>query len=159
MSIETPAQPQHGPVELHVVTLGQLREPDPYRAWSDPDGLAPMTKSKRSAFLTNPLQHGDQEPVQIIATIDGRVIGGIHMVAGELVAKGVVIPTLWGSSLFVAADARRTGAGQAIVQRMHELADTVAICGISEMSSKLYDRLHWVRYKMPRMVGIIRSTP
>src|SRR5262249_53998989 len=141
--------------KLHVVTLGELRA-GRSSGWIDPDGLGQMTECKRKAFLTNPLQHGESEPVQIVATVDDHVAGRIDLLAGEFVVRQRPVPVLWGTYLHVGTAWRGRGIALAIVRHMHDVSPTVAICGISEISSGIYDKLSWVRFKIPRMVCLLR---
>lgn len=146
-------------VILQPVSAADLRTEQIYDQWSDPESIARMTGSKRTAFLCNPLLPGDSETVQIVATHEGRVVGRMDFLSGEFLVGGTRIPTTWGSSLFVSPNARGMGVGLKLVEAMHALKDTVAICGISEMSSRMYDKLHWTRFLIPRYVCLIRSQP
>ena len=95
--------------ETHVVSNADLRALRNPRALDDPDGVAEIPARKRAALLSNPLLGPEDDPVQILGTVDGRIVGRLDLLAGSIDTPEGTIPCFWGSSLYVTPAARGHG--------------------------------------------------
>lgn len=140
-----------------VVRKRDVRNGGPGIAWDDPEGIAYNSPERRQAMLDNPLSRSDEDPVQLLAVLDNRVIGRIDIYWGEIVAQGKTYPIAWGSSLNVSPSFRQGGAGLLLILKLQSLARIAGVCGVAEMACELYRRLRWVEHAMPRYVFLRRS--
>ncbi len=101
--------------------------------------------------------------MQIIAVRGNRVIGRIDFLAGDMCLrtnKGhefLKVPVLWGSSLFVPPEERRSMAGTLIMMRMATVACTVGANGPSQMALPMYARLGFAALPLERFILLRRS--
>lgn len=157
-----------GEITLHVVTRGELEANDYGARWEDmeekaPDGttvtIVRMNPEKRRAILESPLPYGDDDPVRIVATVDGRAIGRCDVLPGLVEVRGEVVPCLIGSSLYVVEPWRDSLAGPKIVMRLNKLHHTIIGCGVSRAALPVFTGLRWRPVAMPRYVLVRRSRP
>lgn len=121
--------------------------------------LATLSSEFHRLLRTNPMSIGDDEPVQILGTSDGRVIGRMNIIAGRVCVAGHVVPILWGSGFTVSPEHRNSGVGAMILLAMHGLPVTVAVIGPSQLAIPLYRKLRWVELVVPRYVLPRRARP
>jgi hypothetical protein len=119
--------------------------------------LARLTPEKRLALLENPTHGDDQDPVQLVGTRDGRVIGRLDLFTGEAIVDGKPVPILWTSHLAVPEEFRKTLMGITLILKMHGLLHTVGACGVSVMAYPLFEKLKWRQFPMARHLAVRRS--
>ncbi|HSI33043.1 MAG: hypothetical protein ACAI43_02750 [Phycisphaerae bacterium] len=150
----TPPKPKS---EIHVIRKRDLRDPSYRPAWEDPEKIATFTAEKRLAILSNPLSRSDDDPVQIVGTVDGRAAGRMDLFAGEVSTGGQAVPVLWTSLLHVPVEHRSSLLGVLLILKMQALCPTVAACAVSQQALPVYEKLKWIDFRMPRYVLMRRS--
>ncbi|MGH8503217.1 MAG: hypothetical protein ACREVE_12235 [Gammaproteobacteria bacterium] len=147
------------PLRLHVLTTADIVDADPYSRWDDPDGIAPLSPSKRTALLANPLLQGDREPMQIIGTRGSTIIGRMDLIAGELLVRDRDQPVrmYWGSGLHVPAHARHTMMGIMLIMKAHGVCHTLGAHGPSQVAALIYEKLRWAELSFTRYIMLRRS--
>ncbi|MGE0255525.1 MAG: hypothetical protein AB7N54_09740 [Alphaproteobacteria bacterium] len=132
-------------LSVRAVTRAELRAGGLPAGVADPDGLAALHPGKRAALLDNPLARGEDDVVQLLGLSDGRVIGRVDLIAGEMVVDRKPLPVVWGSSLAVPEAWRRTGIGLMLILRMQSAGPIVGACGISHVVRPIYEKLNWAQ--------------
>jgi hypothetical protein len=145
--------------EIHTISRSELATDPGWDRWHDPDAIAPISPRKRKALLENPLARGDDDPVQLVGTLDGRVIGRLDLVGGSLHVHGKEVPCYWGSALYVPEEFRRTLMGVKLILAMQRMHHTVGASGVSRLVYPLYRNLRWLDFELPRFVLVRRSRP
>jgi hypothetical protein len=145
--------------EIHVITSRELATDPRWDRWQDPDSIAVIPPPKRKALLENPLAGGDDEPVQLLGTVGGRVAGRLDVLAGALTVEGEEARCLWTSALYVPVEFRQTLLGMKLVLALQRMHSTVGACGISRIALPLYQNLRWLEFELPRFVLVRRSRP
>ena len=140
---------------VHVIRKHEFR--DGIGDWKDPHGLFSVTAEKRCALLANPLSTDDQDPVRLIGTHNGIVVGTIDLLVGAFDVDGETVRTIWGSNYYVAEEARRTLMGVKLLVAMQRLHHTVSACNISQLALPIYQTLKWVDFSLPRYFHIRHS--
>lgn len=143
--------------EIHVVTRGDLARGTADRPWRDPDGILEMEEARRAALLANPLAVDDDEPVQLVGTRGGEVIGRLDLVKGSMRVDGHDLDCLWGSALVVPERHRRTLMGISLILKAQALAEVAGAAGPSQVAYSVYSRLKWMDVTLPRYVLMRRS--
>jgi hypothetical protein len=146
-----------GETKLHLISRADIAKNGCWSAWDDPDEIAPMSRVKIQAELTNPLGVSEDEPVQIIGTLNGRVIGRLDLIAGRLECNGDEVPCLWGSALYVPPEFRSTLMGVKLILELQRLHDTVGASGPGSLAYPLYRSLRWFDIPLTRYVLMRRS--
>lgn len=144
-------------LSVRAVTRAELRSGDVPAGLDDPDGLAAWHPGKRQALLANPLARGEQDVVQLLGLAEGRVVGRVDLLAGEITADGAPLPVVWGSALAVPEAWRHTGIGLMLILRMQSAGALVGACGISQAVRPIYEKLNWAILPMDRYVLVHRS--
>jgi hypothetical protein len=142
---------------IHVITRGELAAGPDYDRWHDPDRLAPMTEPKRATLLANPFPIEDDDPVQLIGTLGGEVIGRLDLVAGGIDVDGETVRCLWGSALYVPEQHRHTLMGVSLILKAQGLAASAGAAGPSQLAYPVYQKLKWLDAELPRYVLLRRS--
>jgi len=143
--------------EIHLISRRELATDPCWDRWQDPDAIAPIAPIKRKALLENPLARGDDDPIQLVGTLDGRVIGRLDLVGGALTVDGDDVPCYWGSALYVPEEFRHTLMGVSLILRLQRLHHTVGASGVSRLVYPLYKNLRWLDFELPRFVLVRRS--
>lgn len=141
---------------IHLVLRGDLLSGRVFD-WDDPDHIAELPPEKRRAWLDNPLRRDDQDPVQIIGTAGGRVIGKLDLLTGEAAIDGRREPMLWTSELYVQEEFRKTLMGVSLILKMQSFRQTLGACGVSKMALPLFEKLKWRDFPMRRYLALRRS--
>lgn len=142
---------------LEVVRLADLRDDTIYDRWENGDALGRMTAPRRAAFIANPLARGDDDPVQVVATLDGRAVARFDMFIGEVAVAGERVPVMWGSDLFVDPDFRKRGLGMMVSTGLQDIHPIAAVCGVSARSRPIFWKLAWTDFQMPRHLMVRHS--
>jgi hypothetical protein len=142
---------------LHVLRRPDLQAGTIYSSWARGDELARPTEAKRALMLDNPLSIGPDEPMQIIGTKGGRVIGRMDLIAGRLMAGAVEAPLLWGSEYFVPEEDRATMMGVMLLMKTQQAHHTVGAHGPSQMAYPLYAKLKWIDVPLQRYILLRNS--
>ena len=145
--------------EIHFISRRELATDPGWDRWQDPDAIAPISPIKRKALLENPLARGEDDPIQLVGTLDGRVIGRLDLVAGALDWNGEQVPCDWGSALYVPEEFRNTLMGVKLILALQRLQPTVGASGVSRQVHPLYSNLRWLDFEFPRFVLLRRSRP
>lgn len=145
--------------EIHVITMRELRTDPRWDRWEDPTSIAPISAEKKTALLTNPLAGEDDDPVQLLGTVDGHVAGRLDLVAGAFEVDGESVRCEWGSGFYVPEEYRQTLLGVKLVLAAQRLHDTIGASGSSRTASALYRNLRWSTFELPRFVLVRRSRP
>jgi hypothetical protein len=145
--------------DIHVITRRELRTDPRWDRWDDPESIAPIAPEKKAALLSNPLAGEDDEPVQLLGTVAGRIAGRLDLVAGALQVDGQSVRCEWGSGFYVPEEFRKTLLGVKLVLAAQRTHDTVGASGSSRTASMLYRNLRWRTFELPRLVLIRRSRP
>ena len=143
--------------EIHVISRRELATDPGWDRWHDPDGIAPISPIKRKALLENPLARRDGDPIQLVGTLDGRVVGRLDLVGGALEVHGEDVPCYWGSALYVPEEFRNTLMGLKLILTMQRMHHTVGASGISREVYPLYRNLRWLDFELPRFVLVRHS--
>jgi GNAT superfamily N-acetyltransferase len=142
--------------EVHVISNADLaagvRPP-----WDDPEEIARISESKRSALLANPLIGGADEPVQLVGTLGNRVIGRMDLVAGRIETPEGPVRCFWGSAFYVPEEFRSTLIGVKLVLTMERLVEAVGAGGPSQLAYPLYKSLRYLDFPLRRYVLVRRS--
>src|SRR5262245_19383284 len=125
----------------------------------DHTGLEGSSPEFRDVLLSNPMDGDDQQPMQILGVKEGRVIGQMNLVGGQICIEGQQFRILWGSGYDVPAEHRTTGIGAMILLHMHRLPYAVGVVGASQMAAPLYRNLNWVDFVAPRFLLLRRMRP
>ena len=125
--------------------------------WDDPDEIAPISASKRSALLANPLIGGADEPVQLVGTLADRAIGRMDLVAGRIETMEGPVRCFWGSAFYVPEEFRSTLIGVKLVLTMERLVEAVGASGPSQLAYPLYKNLRYLDFPLRRYVLVRRS--
>ena len=144
-------------VKLETLTLNQVLDGSVYSQWDNPHSLAIPTPQKAQAFHTNPLAKDFELPAQIVAVVEGVIIGNMDMFEGEIFISGERRSILWGSNLFVHPDYRHLAAGLGLLMQMQRSHPIVGVVGVSNMVYGVYQGLKWKQVVMPRVVAVAKS--
>jgi GNAT superfamily N-acetyltransferase len=142
---------------IEVVSNAELRDGEP--PFDDPGSLLELSAEKRSALFSNPFLGDDDEPLQLLAVVDGQVAGRIDLVAGELDTPEGRIGCFWGSALGVAPAFRGQGLAAALLRESESFRPAATACAPSRMSLPLYRRLGYVDLPLRRHVLVRNVTP
>ena len=148
-----------GKVKLETLTLAQVVDGSVYGQWDNPYELAVPTVEKSAALQSNPYRSTVEVPAQVVAVLDGVIIGNMDMFEGKIYINGAPTPMMWGSNLFVHADFRHVGAGLGLLMQMQRSFPIVGVVGVSKMIHGVYQGLKWTEHILPRMVHVSRSRP
>ena len=123
--------------------------------FDDPHGLCRLSPETLAAFRGNPFRQSQDEPVQLVGTVDGCAAGTIMFLPGELVVDGKVFSVTWCSGLFVVPEYRKSLLGILLVKEARGSHNIVGGSRLSEMALPIFKRLGWLsipltRYIMPR---------
>ena len=143
--------------DIHILTKRELATDPRWDRWDDPDAIATISPVKRKALLENPFVGSDDEPIQLIGTLDERVIGRLDLVGGELNVQGADVRCCWGSGLYVPEEFRKTLMGVKLILTMQRMHDTVGASGVSRVAYPLYRNLRWLDFELPRHVLVRHS--
>lgn len=141
---------------LHILRRPDVQAGTIYSTWERGDELARLSEAKRAMMLDNPLTLGPDEPMQIIGTKGGRVIGRMDLIAGRLIAGATDVPLLWGSGYFVPEEDRATMMGVMLLMKTQQAHHTVGAHGPSQMAYPLYAKLKWIDVPLQRYI-LLRS--
>ncbi len=127
---------------IEVVTAGQVeafaaRALD--EAAADPGAVVPISRSRARAWATNP-QAGPDEPVLLVARLEGRCVGYLGMFP-TLLATGVPGETgtvSWLSAFFVLEELRGQAVGALLLMQALSLGRSLAVAGPAEEAAALY---------------------
>lgn len=144
---------------LEIVRLSDLREQTIYQRWQGGEAIGRMSPPRLETFLTNPLNRGDDDPVQAIVVIENRAAARFDMFMGEVAVGGEPVSVVWGSDLFVDPDFRRRGLGLMVSQALQDIHPVAAVCGVSARSRPIFWKLEWTDFQMPRHMALRRSRP
>jgi GNAT superfamily N-acetyltransferase len=148
-----------GAPTIRVVSNAELRAgwaPDPAE---DPHSVATIDPVKRQALLTNPLLGPDDEAARLLVGLDGRLAGGIDLLAGEAETPDGPVPLFWGSALRVAPEFRGRGLAEHLLRTAGSLRSGHGASAASRMSEPLYSRLGYVDLPLQRHVLVRRTGP
>lgn len=128
-------------------------------AYDDPASYAQLHPSKVAAIRNNPFLESETGCGQLLGICGSTIIGGICPIPLQIVADGKVYSAICGSSLLVIPEARSTGYGMDIPEKMRNLCkDRIDIsCGISNDSRRLLKLLGRRLFPVQRHVMIRRS--
>jgi hypothetical protein len=143
--------------EIHLISRRELATDPGWDRWHDPDAIAPISPIKQKALLENPLARGDDDPIQLVGTLDARVIGRLDLVGGALDVHGEEVPCTWGSALYVPKEFRKTLMGVKLILTMQRMHDTVGASGVSRLVYPLYRNLRWLDFELRRFVLLRRT--
>jgi len=143
--------------EIHILTKRELTTDPRWDRWNDPDAIAPIPPEKQKALLENPFVGGDDDPIQLIGTLDGRVIGRLDLVDGALDVLGDEVRCCWGSGLYVPEEFRKTLMGVKLILALQRIHHTVGASGVSRAAHSVYTSLRWLDFELPRYVLVRRS--
>ncbi len=144
---------------IEIVRLADLRADTIYDRWEGGAEIGRMAAPRREAFLANPLRHGDDDPAQVIVTLDGRAVARFDMFLGEVFVAGQPVPMLWGSDLFVDPGFRNRGLGMTVSKGLQDVHPVAAVCGVSARSRPIFRKLQWTDFHLQRHLVIRRSRP
>ncbi len=144
-------------VKLETLTLNQVLDGSVYSQWDNPHSLAIPTPQKAQALRANPLAKDFELPAQIVAVVEGVIIGNMDMFEGEISISGERRSILWGSNLFVHPDYRHLAAGLGLLMQMQRSHPIVGVVGVSNMVYGVYQGLKWKQVVMPRVVAVAKS--
>jgi GNAT superfamily N-acetyltransferase len=145
---------------IHFISNRDLREGrTPEGVEEDPEGIAQLPPGKRAALLSNPQLGPDDEPVQIVATNEGRVVGQYTLFAGTFETPEASLPCYWGSGLFVSESARGLGVATALLEASEALPRVMTSCGVSRQAMPLFVKRGYLDVAMPRHVLVRRTQP
>lgn len=142
---------------VHILTKRELTTDPRWDRWDDPDVIAPIPPVKQKALLENPFVGGDDDPIQIIGTLDGRVVGRLDLVGGALNVLGEEVPCCWGSGLYVPEEFRKTLMGVKLILTLQRMHHTVGASGVSRAAYSVYKNLRWLDFELPRYVLVRHS--
>ena len=143
--------------EIHILTQHELATDPGWNRSSDPDAIAPMPQVKRNALLENPFVGGGDDPIQLIGTLDGRVVGRLDLVGGALNVLGDEVHCCWGSGLYVPEEFRKTLMGVKLILTLQRMHHTVGASGVSRAAYSVYKNLRWLDFELPRYVLVRHS--
>lgn len=152
-----------GQIQIHTLSAREVLRGVHQAGWDDSVCAIRLTPAQCCALASNPALQGLDSPMQIIAVRGNRVIGRINFVAGDVCLRAnkvpqiLKVPVLWGSSLFVPPEERRSMAGTLIMMRMATVASTVGANGPSQMALPMYARLGFAALPLERFILLRRS--
>lgn len=146
-------------LNFRVIAKSDLLSGQCYAGLEDSEQIASMSDEKRTAVLTNPLSHDGAEPVQILAVNDGRVVGRMDLIKGEVVKWGEIHPIYWLSGFVVPAQYAGTGAGPFLILYAQSIHHTLGHCGASRLAAPLYQKLRWTDFEMSRWILPLSTRP
>lgn len=137
----------------------ELGSPECVAAYDDPASYAQLHPSKVAAIRNNPFLKSETDCGQLLGICGSTIIGGICPIPLQIVADGEVYSAICGSSLLVIPEARSTGYGIDILDKMRSLCkDGIDIyCGLSKDSRRLVKLLGRSLFPVQRHVMIRRS--
>ena len=142
---------------FHIVRRRDVSGAGPLGHWDDPANFARPSPSKLRALVENPVAGDDAEPVQIIATRDGRAVGRIDLIPANLRVGGTTTKVYWGSDLYVPPEHRNTLTGLMLILKAQAMHHTVGAFGPSQAALPIYQKLKWSDLPIPRHILIVRS--
>jgi hypothetical protein len=148
-----------GATAVHIVSKGDLAQDRRPADWSDPEGIATISRAKREAMLANPFVGGDDDPVQLVGTRDDRVIGRMDVIPSPIDTPAGPLRCLWGSAFFVPEEERATLMGVTLVLRLERLGETTGAAGASRLAYPLYEKLGYLDLRLPRYILLRHSRP
>jgi hypothetical protein len=139
--------------------VSQLDDATCVAMFDDPAAYAKLHPSKIQTIRSNPLLESGDECGQILGICDSTVIGGICPMPLQVVADRRVYSAICGSSLMVIPEARITGYGIDVLEKMRNLcSDRIDLsCGLSADSRKLLKFLDRCLFPVGRHLMIRRS--
>ncbi|MEZ5411434.1 MAG: GNAT family N-acetyltransferase [Acidimicrobiales bacterium] len=137
---------------IEVVTAGQL-EKFAARALDEatgPGAVVPISLSRAQAWAANP-QAGPDEPVLLVASLDGRCVGYLGMfptlfAPGE---PGVTATVSWLSAFFVLEELRGQAVGALLLMQALSLGRSLAVAGPAEEAAALYAAVGFKAKELP----------
>lgn len=146
-----------GELKLHVLTRSDVERGEIYASCDESICEASPAPAKRRALLSNPYGRDPALPMQVIGVRDGRVIGRIDLVAGELLADGTPHTILWGSGFWVPPEERKSMMGAMLLMKAQASFPLLGANGPSQMALPLYEKLKWVTVPLKRYIFLRRS--
>lgn len=137
---------------IEVVTAGQLEE-FAARALAEatgPDAVVPISLSRARAWAANP-QAGPDEPVLLVARLDGRCVGYLGMFPTLLATgePGVTGTVSWLSAFFVLEELRGQAVGALLLMQALSLGRSLAVAGPAEEAAALYVAVGFKAKELP----------
>lgn len=117
--------------------------------------------SHKLFFLANPFA-GDDDPAQVEAISDGKILGSVYAFPLEIVHKSNrIFKVCAGSTLFVNPDSRGMGIGGMLtMQRLQLTKDRIAIAsGLSNMSLPIFQKKGFNVFFLNRYIFLQDSRP
>ena len=127
--------------------------------FDDPHGLCRISPETLTAFRENPFRQAQNEPVQLVGTVDGCAAGTIMFLPGELTVDGKVFPIAWCSGLYVVPEYRKTLLGIALVREARGSHSIVGGSRLSETALPIFKRLGWLGIPLTRYIMPCRGRP
>jgi hypothetical protein len=143
--------------QIHILTREDLAADPRWDRWNDPDDIARIAPVKLKALLDNPFVGEGDDPIQLLGTLDNRVIGRLDVVAGALEIPGEQVRCLWGSGLYVPKEFRTTLMGVKLILTLQRLHHTVGASGVGRKVYPIYRDLRWRDFELPRYVLVRHS--
>lgn len=127
--------------------------------FDDPHGLCRLGPETLAAFRENPFRQPQNEPVQLVGTVDGCAAGTLMFLPGELVVDGRVFSVAWCSGLYVVPDYRKTLLGIALVKEARGSHNIVGGSRVAETAFPIFERLGWLSIPLTRYIMPCRIRP
>ena len=137
---------------ITIIRKGQLAKADYLAHLDESDCVATLSPAKRKFLLSNPLSLSDDDPVQLLGLSNGKVIGRLDVICGEIQIAVEKHRTLWGSNLYVPVQHRSTLMGMLLLLELQNITPLVSVCGVSQQALPLYQQLGWTEIAMPRYI-------
>jgi hypothetical protein len=127
--------------------------------FDDPHGLCRISTEMLAAFRENPFRQTQNEPAQLVGTIDGCAAGTLMLLPGELVVDGTAFPIAWCSGLYVLPEYRKTLLGIALVREARGSHRIVGGSRVSDTALPIFLRLGWIGIPLTRYIMPCRGRP
>ncbi len=124
--------------------------------FDDPHGICKMSPGKLASFQSNPFKAADG-PAQLVTTLDGKAVGGILFLPGEILVSGKAHPIAWCSTLYVVPEHRSSLAGIMLILESQRCFHALGGVDVSNMAYPIYKKLGWVDMQMTRYILLRKS--
>jgi len=125
----------------------------------DPHGLCRVKPEKLAAFRENPFRQAENEPVQLVGSVDGCAAGTLMFLPGEVVVGGKACSIAWCCGLYVVPEHRKSLLGVRLIKEAGRCYPVLGGSRVAEAALPIFKGLGWLDIPLTRYVLPCRSRP
>ena len=137
-------------LEILIRSCRELSETGNFYSVEDPKGLLQYSPAKVKSYRENPYLDNIDKPCQLIAIMDGKVVGRRDSIPSRIVADGKVYRTRISGAVYVIPSARSSMCAIKLLARALELEDGELNinCMLSKQNQKFYEFMGSAMFKI-----------